>query len=235
VDKISKIATLFREHSSDLGAFLASDPKGLQIPGYLSQLGERLAKEQEALLEELGRLQKGVEHIRSIVATQQSLARAGGRHEILKISEVVDEALSISSMSEAGRGVAMVREINTDVCVTTDKHMVLQILLNLLGNAKQACEAADCQEKTVTVRAMNSGSNVRIAVSDTGIGIPSENLERMFTHGFTTKRNGHGFGLYSSSTAAKELGGSLKVESQGANKGATFTLDLPCSIPVCPQ
>src|SRR4029077_10078614 len=123
------------------GAFLASDPKGLQIPAYLSQLGDRLAQEQETLRRELAQLQKGVEHIRSIVATQQSLARAGGRHENVKISEVVDEALCISSVSGAARGVEIVREIDDDVCLTTDKHTVLQILLNLLGNARQACEA----------------------------------------------------------------------------------------------
>jgi signal transduction histidine kinase len=66
-----------------------------------------------------------------------------------------------------------------------------------------------------------------IEVIDTGVGIPPENLERIFSHGFTTRKEGHGFGLHSCALAAKDLGGSLHAESAGPGQGATFTLTLP--------
>jgi signal transduction histidine kinase len=68
---------------------------------------------------------------------------------------------------------------------------------------------------------------LRIRVEDVGEGIAPENLPRLFTHGFTTRKRGHGFGLHSCALAAKEMGGTLAVFSGGSGNGATFTLDLP--------
>jgi signal transduction histidine kinase len=59
------------------------------------------------------------------------------------------------------------------------------------------------------------------------VGIASENLTRVFHHGFTTKRGGHGFGLHSSANAAVEMGGRLSARSDGPGLGATFVLELP--------
>ena len=78
----------------------------------------------------------------------------------------------------------------------------------------------------VRIEAPNSGI-VRVIVQDNGIGIPAENLTRIFSHGFTTRKKGHGFGLHSSALAAREIGGELTVRSDGPGKGAVFTLDIP--------
>ena len=64
-----------------------------------------------------------------------------------------------------------------------------------------------------------------------GVGIPAENLTRIFSHGFTTRRQGHGFGLHSSALAVRDLGGSIQAQSDGTGKGATFTLLLPTKSP----
>jgi signal transduction histidine kinase len=111
--------------------------------------------------------------------------------------------------------------------IQVDKHKVLQILVNVIRNAKYACDEMPGGEKRVTVRVRAAAGAILVAVTDTGVGIPKENLQRIFNHGFTTRRDGHGFGLHSSALAAKELGGSLQVESAGRNQGATFTLTLP--------
>jgi two-component system NtrC family sensor kinase len=68
---------------------------------------------------------------------------------------------------------------------------------------------------------------VRIEVADTGVGIASENLTRIFSHGFTTRKHGHGFGLHIGALSAKQVGGSLTAYSDGPGKGATFVLELP--------
>ena len=112
-----------------------------------------------------------------------------------------------------------------------EKHKILQILVNLLRNAKHACQESDRADKRLTVRVINGDGRVRISVIDNGIGIPPENLIRIFSHGFTTKKDGHGFGLHSGALAAKEMDGSLTVHSDGPGQGSTFTLELPCPTP----
>jgi signal transduction histidine kinase len=109
-----------------------------------------------------------------------------------------------------------------------DKHKVLQILVNLIRNAKYALDDGAPAEKLMTVQVAASGEDrVRISVMDNGVGIPQENLVQIFGHGFTTRRDGHGFGLHSGANTARELGGSLTAESAGPGKGATFTLEFP--------
>ena len=112
--------------------------------------------------------------------------------------------------------------------VMVDKHKVLQILVNLMRNAKYAMDELGPPEKclTVSIRRREPG-RVVVCVRDNGIGISAENLTRIFNHGFTTKRDGHGFGLHSGLQAARELGGRLCATSDGIGRGATFCLELP--------
>src|SRR5262249_49245124 len=132
-------------------------------------------------------------------------------------------------MSVTGKSSLQVRkEIPDELMVTVERHKALQILVNLVKNAKQACEATSADVKALTIRASNGGDFVRIDVSDNGVGIDPQNVEQIFKHGFTTKKDGHGFGLHSSEAAARELGGALRVSSEGLGKGATFTFELPC-------
>jgi len=75
---------------------------------------------------------------------------------------------------------------------------------------------------------------VRFIVEDNGVGIPAGNLIRIFQHGFTTRKDGHGFGLHSAANAAREMKGALTVHSDGPGRGATFTLELPAAPPAVP-
>jgi signal transduction histidine kinase len=83
----------------------------------------------------------------------------------------------------------------------------------------------------VVMRVSNRAGGVQIKVTDNGIGIRPEHIARIFTHGFTTKKDGHGFGLHSGALTARDLGGVLRVDSAGPGRGATFTLDLPLKLP----
>jgi signal transduction histidine kinase len=220
---LTRVAAMLNEHEKDLGTFITSAPKGKAIPGYLTQLAEVLAGERTGMLEELKTLQKNIEHIKGIVAMQQSFARVSGVTEIVNVTELVEDALNMNSMQ-------LVREYPPELpAISTDKHKVLQILINLIRNAKHACDDSGQNEKRLVVSVTNGHGRVRISVKDNGIGIPAENLDRIFSHGFTTKKDGHGFGLHSGALAAKEMGGALAVHSDGAGKGATFTLELPVS------
>ena len=111
--------------------------------------------------------------------------------------------------------------------ITVDKHRVLQILVNLIRNAKYACEDSGRSDKRITIRVTRCAIGVAIAVVDNGVGILAENMSRIFSHGFTTRPGGHGFGLHSAALAAQELKGALRVASDGPGCGATFRLELP--------
>jgi signal transduction histidine kinase len=124
-------------------------------------------------------------------------------------------------------GVTLRRDFSEVPPITVDKHKVLQILVNLVRNAKYACDESGRSDKLITLRVETAPAGVRICVIDNGVGIPAENMSRLFTHGFTTRVDGHGFGLHSGALAAQELGGSLRVTSDGPGLGATFILELP--------
>ncbi len=218
---------MLREHEANLGGFLTADPKGKQLPGYLGQLAEHLAGEQAATLQELAQLQKNVEHIKDIVSMQQSFAKVSGVTETLQASDLAEEALRMNASSLTRHDIQVARQFDEVPPITTEKQKVMQILVNLVRNAKQACDESGRPEKRLTLRVSTGCDRVRISVRDNGIGIRPENLTRIFAHGFTTKKDGHGFGLHSGALAARELGGELRVESEGIGQGATFTLELP--------
>jgi len=224
---IGRIAALLRANEGRLADFLAADAKGSQIPAYLSDLAEHLAREQAALIEKAELLRKHLDHIKQIVAVQQTWARVAPVTEPVSVAELVEDALRLDASALDRHEVEVLRQYEAQPVITVDKHKTLQILVNLITNARHACSSGPCSEKRVTVGIARDESRVRIAVSDNGVGIPRENLRRVFNHGFTTRKDGHGFGLHSGALAAKEMGGALTVESPGAGQGATFTLELP--------
>jgi C4-dicarboxylate-specific signal transduction histidine kinase len=180
------------------------------------------------LLKELDHLKKNIEHIKEIVAMQQSHSKVSGVSERVKVAELVEDTLKINSGGLARHGVQIVREYDSSVPdIMIEKHKVLQILVNLIRNAGYACDESGRTDRRMTVRIARQDGRVRISVADNGVGIPAENLNRIFNHGFTTKKDGHGFGLHSGALAAKEIGGSLAVRSDGPGLGAEFTLELP--------
>ena len=227
--RLGQIGALLNAHAADLAGFLAG-PQGKHLPEYLQELAGDLAAERDSAIEELTALRGNVEHIKEIVAMQQSYARRGGLIETLDVRVLVEDSLQMNEGAFSRHGVTIIRDYRDVPPIEVDKHKVLQILVNVIRNAKYACHEGT-GEKTVTVRIRASEDSVLVSVIDTGVGIARENLERIFSHGFTTRADGHGFGLHSSALAAKALGGTLLAESPGPGHGATFTLTLPLRSP----
>jgi PAS domain S-box-containing protein len=228
---LHRVVSLIKEHPDDLGSFIDGDPRGRHLPVYLTELAKQLGSEQEKTLQEIESLKKNIAHIKEIVAMQQRYAKLGGVAEMIDVTHLVDESLRINQSAFEGHAITVVRQFERVPQITVDKHKVLQILVNLVRNAKDACEAAGDVMKRVTVRVAQCARGVQVAVTDTGVGIPAENMIRIFNHGFTTKKSGHGFGLHSGALAARELGGELRAQSGGPGSGATFVLELPVTPP----
>ena len=233
VVNLSKVAQLIEEHAPDLSNFFQTDGKGRQLPVYLAQLSKELLREREQLSAELGSLRKAVDHINAVIAMQQNYAHASSMAEDLALPDLVDEALLISSSSFSKDGLEIVRDFTPVLHVRAARHRVLEILINLLSNAHDATVEAGVAARKITVSLRNAPSGrVHVAVRDNGAGISPENLHRIFSFGFTTKKTGHGFGLHNSALAAKEMEGVLYATSDGPGKGAEFVLALP-AVTIC--
>ena len=227
VVNIARVVALMRQHEGNLGSFFTNDPKGKQLQDYLANLAAHLEEEQEDILHEVGSLVNNVVHIKEIVAMQQNYATSAGILEKLQISDLIEDALVMNREAITRNNIEVRRDFTDVPSILTEKHKVLQILVNLICNAKHACGDSPRQDKQIIVKVANGNGHVKVSVIDNGVGILGENLTRIFNHGFTTRKEGHGFGLHSGALAAKEMGGSLVAFSEGADHGATFTLELP--------
>ena len=227
VANLTRAVALMRAHQPDLGDFLTTNPKGKQLLEYLGDLASHLAEEKAENLREVDVLVQNIVHVKEIVAMQQNYVKAMGVVESLKVKDLVEDAIRLNNGAMARHNVKVVQEFDEVPPIQAEKHKALQILVNLLRNAKHACDDSGREDKEITLRITGDENRVKIMVSDNGIGIPAENLTRIFNHGFTTRKDGHGFGLHNSANAAKEMGGVLLVYSAGVGQGATFTLELP--------
>ncbi len=224
---LGRVVELLEEHRQDLGHFISQDERGRHLPTYLEQLSRQLLAERLVTLQELDALRDNIGHIKEVVAMQQSYAKLVGVNETVDVRALVEEGLRLNADALDRHGIALQLDFTEVPPIMVDKHRVLQILINLLRNAKHACQVAECVDKRINVRIAPHDAGVQIAVSDNGVGIAAEDMPRIFTHGYTTKQHGHGFGLHGGALAARELGGALRVHSRGPGQGATFVLELP--------
>jgi len=227
VKALSKSLALYHDHPGGLASFLTT-AKGALLPTYLEKLASQLAADNAEVQRELESVSRHVDHIATIVATQQAYTKVAALREQTDLPAVIDAALAMVQGSAADHQIAVVKTYQPLEPVMTDRHRVLQIVVNLIANARHAVR--DCAAPCIGISLTRDAGTITLAVEDNGIGIPSELLAKIFQHGFTTKVDGHGFGLHSAANAATELGGHLTVASAGLSHGARFTLALPASF-----
>jgi len=227
LDQLGKLCDLLRQHAEDLPEFLAR-PQGRRVVPFLEALHTEQAAMQAHLLKEVGSLEQCVGHIKEIVSIQQSYATMRGLVEDIEVDGVVEDAIKMSQGAFLRHGVTIRREFSPTPKVTGERGKILQILHNLLRNAKYALDEGATPDKAIEMRIeTGSAGMIRVVVTDNGVGIPPENLTKIFAQGFTTRKGGHGFGLHASANAAQGMRGSLTAHSEGLGRGAAFTLELP--------
>jgi signal transduction histidine kinase len=232
---VNRMAELIKTHDQDLGTYLTEDPKGKRIPPSLEKLLEKLGtyliEEQRAILKEMKGLVRNIRHMKQIIASHQTMAKSAGQIEQVSLANVLSHAMELSFQPGDEKWIAMRLDYQQVPTVLVDQHQLLQILVNLLRNAKQAMRqqvVQDSHELKLSVKYQDDHeASVVVTIQDSGIGIAPEHLPSLFTRGFTTKTEGNGIGLHSSSLAIQNMGGSMHVQSEGVGRGATFTLIFP--------
>jgi ligand-binding sensor domain-containing protein/signal transduction histidine kinase len=226
--KLDSVVTLLRDHERDLPEFLARDETGRRVVKYLEMINQRIVAENAGMLEEAADLKRNVEQINNIVAMQQVHGSTTTVEELFPVAALVDEALGIQAADYEQKDIRVTRDFAGVPQLKSDRHKLLQILICILKNARQACERAGARPGMVSVHiGMNHAGHVRIEIADNGVGIPAENLTRIFSQGFTTHENRAGFSLHTCAVAAQELEGRLTAASEGPGRGSTFILELP--------
>ena len=230
VTLVNRMAELINTHQQDLGTYLTEDPKGKRIPPSLEKLGTHLVEEQQTVLKEMKGLVRNIRHMKQIIASHQAMAKSAGQAEQIALVDVLSHAMELSFQPGDAKWITVHRDYQEVPTVLVDQHQLLQILVNLLRNAKQAMrqQAQDSHELRLSVNYQgHDKASVVITIQDSGIGIAPEHLSEMFTRGFTTKKDGNGIGLHSAIVAIRSMGGSMYVHSDGVGRGAMFTLTFP--------
>jgi two-component system NtrC family sensor kinase len=229
IETMERLADLLEQHQGDLCAFLTQDTRGRNTLPFLRQLAKHFRAERQVIASLLGDVGRHTDHVGAIVKLQQGYARAPRRLlEPVQLAELIEDALRINEAALNRHCVRVERELAEVPPGMAERHKILMILVNLISNAKYALDAKPEQERRLTVSlSPPKDGRLQIEVRDNGVGIAPEMLTRIFQHGFTTRTEGHGFGLHSSALAAQEMGGSLTAHSDGLGTGAVFRLELP--------
>jgi PAS domain S-box-containing protein len=228
MEDVGRISRLLEKHKDDLAEYLSQNSKGKQIPGYLEKLSGQLLEERRIALLELGCLRENAGYAQHCVAAQQDLARPSGFKEPVSLAELFEEALTVNQDMLKNFSIDVIQQFQEVPQLIVDKHQVLQILVDLIRNACQAMESVVIKQLVVRVKLLIGPPDaICLEVQDSGKGIPQEDLTRIFGQGYSTKDGGRGLSLHQGALIAKNLGGSLRAQSEGEGKGAVFSLDLP--------
>jgi PAS domain S-box-containing protein len=228
VGDVERISQLFHKHREDLGNYFSSNPKGKQIPAYLEKLAGQLVEEQRVALAELARLRENAHNAQQCVAVQQDLAKPSGITEEISVIELVEEALTLNQDLLENLQIDVSREFEEIPQLIVDKHQVLEVMVDVIRNACQAMASVSIKKLIVRAKLIpGPPDSVSLEVQDSGVGIASDDLVKIFGQGYNTKNGGRGMSLHSGALMAKNLGGALRAHSEGIGHGATFSLELP--------
>lgn len=226
---LQRVAELMQANSKKIGKFMQKDQRGRVLPSYLAELSDALMNERELSLREIDVLHKHLEHIKAVVATQQKYAKLCNVMEPTSLVELLGDVEELLGAAVTNHCVRIVRHEMDAPPIKTDRQKLLQVIVNVVKNAiESSSEAHPDGGGRVELRiGTDDRGHAFVQVRDNGVGLTRETLANIFTHGFTTKADGNGFGLHSCANILKELGGAVQVDSDGPNTGATFTITLP--------
>ncbi len=222
-----KANELLDRHKDNLEEFIIEDPRGKKLLKYYQKLEGPLETEHEKLKTHCKRLNQKVQLMIEVIDAQQDYARVGRLNEQVQLEQIVEDTLTLQAGSIDRHSLDIVKDFGETQPVIVQKSKLIHILINLFKNAKEAMTDNLPHDKEITIRTYQDEEHVYLSISDEGEGIIPENRSKIFNHGFTTKSEGHGYGLHTCANYMSEMDGKIRVESEGIGKGAIFTLVFP--------
>lgn len=224
--KLSKLEGLLKanelmgENQHNLGAFFAEE-RGAKLANYYYKLGDIYKQEQSYKLDELKAMSQRIELMKEIIETQQFHDKSEAAVIPITLDDIIRESVAVQQNALEKYGVSVQLRLELNHPVYAHHTVLVHILVNLIKNAIEAMLDSDPRRLVLETGTDEEGTGY-CRISDSGEGI--EDLSKVFKRGFTTKKYGHGYGLYYCQKAMEAMGGNLLAESEGAGKGASFKL-----------
>lgn len=221
-----KANKILREEMESTTALNDQNTRLGKLLRYYLLLEGSFRESRDTIDENIKRLSEMVNAIGDVISAQQNYAGAGGFSEKVTMSEIVEDALIMQSSSIKRHGISVVRDYHDLPQVTVQKIKLMHVFINLIKNAKDAMLQNPHDKRILTITIHEDSDSILVGFSDVGCGIEPQNLTRIFSPNFTTKKGGHGLGLHSSANFLKEMNGKIWAESNGIGTGAKFTCRL---------
>ncbi|WP_198264964.1 sensor histidine kinase [sulfur-oxidizing endosymbiont of Gigantopelta aegis] len=205
---------------------LAEDEKQ-KLLKIIKVLPDGLEEEYAQNISDVENIRDKQEHIASIIALHMRYSHLKADLCDVNISRIIDDAISMQSESIKRRNIEVVKEIAEVPYLKIQESKLLQVLVNLLKNAYEAIDANPQSDKHILLKAYVEKQNVIITIKDSGLGFDPAMKARFFDFGYTSKKDGSGFGLHFCASFLTSIGGEIKATSVGEGKGAQFTIVLP--------
>jgi len=164
-----------------------------------------------------------------ISRTRLLFKKANPQWESVDIHEIIREMVVLMSSEAAQRSISVSAELAAEHSqVMGDRVQLQQVLMNLMMNSIEAMKDVDGPRELI-IRSRSEDGRVKLSVSDTGVGLPPQQVDQIFNAFFTTKAHGTGMGLRISRSIVESHGGRLWA-ADNASRGASFHLTLPTRV-----
>jgi len=224
VNDLKKANELLEKNIEDIEDFISNNVKGKKLMHFYLKLGLSIKEFRNQMLYHINRLDEKIYSIDDMITAQQSYAGVESIPEKFDLANVLEDVLKVNSEFLDKSNIKVVKKYLDMPQAVIHKGKLFHILTNIIKNAREAMSETkqDSRRLVITLSEDDKGKYIRIA--DSGCGIPESIIERIFTYGFTTKKEGQGFGLYSCENYMAEMGGEIWAESEGPGMGAEFIL-----------
>ena len=230
IPRLTALAEVIEQHQEDLSDYVKNDPQGQKIAPFILTLASDFENVKREFQEIVQRVRERSKHIVDIIRTQNSYQKTSGTRKDINLTASISEAIKILQDSIDRRQIQIEIDChNAPEEIRIQESQFHQMRVNLVKNAVEAIDefAESHQHKEVPrihFRVYIDGDFLCLDITDSGIGIVPENINKVFSAGFTTKEQGSGLGLHSSANFVISSGGKIRALSEGEGKGTTIQI-----------
>jgi len=223
--KLSMALDLVEDQGEGVHDYLQNDPKGRKLIPYLLKSRLKVEGEFASITDKLRDLETKLQLIHKMISDGPHPDSSAQSLQDLPLAEVVGTALNVLAEPIEMSRVSVALDLSEELCIRGRRDLLTHVFINLIKNAIEAMALEP--EKDLAISSQTSGSDAQVTIADNGMGLAKDQLQKLFNQGYTTKDQGHGIGLAFCRRALGNMGGSIRVTSDGPGTGTTFILRVP--------